>query len=102
MIPTEQMNSVAAQLVLLLGAGAGCGPLITGIAMATGGSRAYAVTIAAGSAALAVYLLVRIIQHPSATRAIPRNAVTVIGRLYYVPATAASLGRRIRLRRSRR
>jgi len=28
--------------------------------------------------------------------------VAVIGRLYYVPATAASLGRRIRLRRSRR
>jgi len=101
-IPTEQMNSVAAQLVLLLGAGAGCGPLITGIAMATGGSGAYAATIAAGSATLALYLLVRIIQHPSATRAIPRNAVAVIGCLYYVPATAASLGRRIRLRRSRR
>lgn len=101
-IPPEQMNAVAAQLVLLLGAGAGCGPILTGIAMATAGTDAYALMIAMGSALLAGYLMVRIIQHPPATRAIPRNAVAVIGRLYYVPATAASLGRRIRARRPRR
>jgi hypothetical protein len=47
-------------------------------------------------ATIALFLIVRIAQAPSSVRAKPWNDVALTERTLYIPATVASMGRRLR------
>jgi len=77
-IPSEQMNAVAGQLVLLYGVGAMIGPLIGSAAMAAS-TDGYVWTTVVAHAAIAAFLMVRVAQHPDRhkrTQAVPLEGIT--------------------------
>ncbi len=95
-VPPEQLTAAASQLVLLYGAGAFVGPILGSFVMTAVGDDGYAWMIIATHVSIALFLLVRIAQYPSAVRAKPSNAVQLAGRVLYLPATAVAMGRRLR------
>jgi MFS family permease len=95
-VPTEQLTAAASQLVLLYGAGAFFGPIVGSFVMARVGDDGYPWMTIVTHGAIALFLLVRIAQYPSAVRAKPWNAVSLADRLVYLPATALGMGRRLR------
>lgn len=95
-VPTEQLTAAASQLVLLYGAGAFVGPIVGSLVMALVGDDGFAWTTVVTHGAVALFLMVRMVQHPSSVRAKPWNAVPLAGRLTYLPATALAMGRRLR------
>ena len=101
-VPTERLTAAAGQLVLLFGAGAFLGPIIGAAVMGRGGANGFVWMTIGTHAAVALYLIVRIAQHPPSQRAKPWNAVPVAGRVLYLPATAVAMGRRLRPQRRRR
>jgi MFS family permease len=102
-VPTEQLTAAASQLVLLYGAGAFLGPIIGSFVMAQVGDDGFAWTTVVTHGSIALFLAVRMLQHPSSERAKPWNAVPLAGRLMYLPATTLAMGRRLRPgRRARR
>lgn len=95
-VPSEQLTAAASQLVMLYGAGAFAGPIIGSFVMSVVGDNGYASMTIATHGAIALFLVVRVLQHPTAVRAKPWNAVPTAGRLLYLPATAVAMGRRLR------
>lgn len=100
-VPPERLMAVAAQLVLLYGAGAFVGPFVASAAMSLIGDSGYVWTAIGAHGCIAAFLAVRIAQWRPSVRAKPWNEVALMDRLYYLPATAASIGRRLRPRRMR-
>lgn len=100
-VPAERLTAVAAQLVVVYGAGAFTGPLLASVIMGVVGDEGYVWTVLIAHLTIALYLATRIAQAPAGVRAKPWNDVALTERPLYVPATVASMGRRLR-RTSRR
>jgi MFS family permease len=100
-VPAERLTAVAAQLVVVYGAGAFTGPLLASMVMGAVGTDGYVWTAVITHLTIAVFLAVRIAQAPADVRAKPWNEVALTERPLYVPATVASMGRRLQ-RTSRR
>lgn len=100
-VPAERLTAVAAQLVVVYGAGAFTGPLLASVIMGVVGDDGYVWTALIAHLTIACYLAIRIAQAPAGVRAKPWNDVALTERALYVPATVASMGRRLR-RPSRR
>ncbi len=98
----ELLTAAAAQLVVLFGVGAFIGPLVMAVSMGIYGVDAYPASSAIGLGAISLFLLVRIIQHPSAERATPEKDVALDTQVLQIPATAVAMGRRLRYRRPAR
>ena len=101
-VPAEKLTAVASQLVVLYGAGAFVGPFLASIVMRTVGNSGFAWTVVGVHAVIGSYLVVRIFQWRAPIRAKPWNEVALAGRVFYLPATAVGMGRRIRQSRNRR
>jgi MFS family permease len=101
-VPAEKLTAAASQLVVLFGAGAFAGPFIASVVMSAVGNSGYAWTIVGVHVAIGVFLTVRILQWRTPIRAKPWNEVALAGRVFYLPATAVGMGRRIRETRNRR
>lgn len=101
-VPTEKLTAAASQLVVLFGAGAFCGPFLASVIMAAVGNSGFAWTVVIVHATIGSYLLYRIIRIRAPLRAKPWNEVALAGRVFYLPATAVGMGRRIRETRNRR
>jgi MFS family permease len=95
----ELLTAAAAQLVVLFGVGAFIGPLVMAASMGLFGVNAYPASAAIGLGLISLFLLVRIIQHPSAERATPEKDVALDTQVLQIPATAVAMGRRLRYRR---
>ena len=95
----ELWTAAAAQLVVLFGVGAFIGPLVMAASMGLFGVNAYPASAAIGLGLISLFLLVRIIQHPSAERATPEKDVALDTQVLQIPATAVAMGRRLRYRR---
>ena len=95
-IPAEQLTAAASQLVLLFGIGAFVGPVVGSFVMDVVGSGGYPWMAIATHGAITAFLLIRIAQYPAAVRAKPWNAVPIVGRAMYLPATVVAMGRRLR------
>ena len=87
---------------MLFGAGAFLGPFIASIVMASLGNSGFAWTTIGVHAVIALFLTMRLIQWPAPIRAKPWNEVALAGRVFYLPATAVGMGRRIRGSRNQR
>lgn len=101
-VPTEQLTAAASQLVVLFGAGAFVGPFVASIIMGIVGNSGFAWTVVVVHAAIGLYLVARMVRHRAPLRAKPWNEVALAGRVFYLPATAVGMGRRIRASRNRR
>lgn len=101
-VPTEQLTAAASQLVVLFGAGAFLGPFLASITMGLVGNVGFAWTIVAVHGVIGIYLLYRMLRVRAPLRAKPWNEVALAGRVFYLPATAVGMGRRIRETRNRR
>ena len=101
-VPTEKLTAAASQLMILFGAGAFAGPFIASVVMGVMGNVGFAWTVVAVHAVIGSFLLVRIITIRAPLRAKPWNEVALAGRVFYLPATAVGMGRRIRESRNRR
>ncbi|MAT04901.1 MAG: MFS transporter [Acidimicrobiaceae bacterium] len=95
-VPAERLTAVAAQLVLVYGAGAFVGPLLASVVMGVVGDEGYVWTALVAHLTIAGYLAIRVAQAPTGVRAKPWNDVALTERALYVPATVASMGRRLR------
>ncbi len=95
-VPEDTLTAVASHLVMLFGVGALLGPVVASLMMAAMGADGYVWTVIVAHLVIAAFLAVRIVQHPSAERAKPWNAVNLAGRALYLPSTVVSLGRRMR------
>lgn len=95
-IPAEKLTAVASQLVVLFGAGAFLGPFLASVVMSIVGNAGFAWVIMGVHGAIAGYLMVRMYQWRAPIRAKPWNEVALAGRVFYLPATAVGMGRRIR------
>ena len=95
-VPAARLTAVAAQLVVVYGAGAFAGPLIASTIMGVVGDDGYVWTVLIAHLAIALYLAARVAQAPAGVRAKPWNDVALTERALYVPATVASMGRRLR------
>jgi MFS family permease len=94
-VPTEQLTAAASQLVLVYGAGALVGPIITSAAMGIG-LDGYVWTIIAIHGALVVFLVWRYFAYRLPLRRRPWQEVSLSARVFYIPATVVSTGRRLR------
>ena len=101
-VPTEKLTAAASQLVVLFGAGAFAGPFLASVVMQQVGNSGFAWSIVVVHATIGGYLLSRIIRVRAPLRAKPWNEVALAGRVFYLPATAVGMGRRIRQTRNRR
>lgn len=101
-VPTEKLTAAASQLVVLFGAGAFVGPFLASVVMGAIGNTGFAWTVVVVHATIGSYLLYRIIRVRAPLRAKPWNEVALAGRVFYLPATAVGMGRRIRQTRNRR
>ena len=101
-IPTAKLTAAASQLVVLFGAGAFAGPFLASVVMGLVGNSGFAWTVVVVHATIGLYLLYRIIRIRAPLRAKPWNEVALAGRVFYLPATAVGMGRRIRESRNRR
>jgi hypothetical protein len=63
------------------------------------GTDGYLWSIAAIHAVIALFLVLRILQWRTPLRAKPWNEVALAGRVFYLPATAVGMGRRLRANR---
>lgn len=95
-VPAERLTAVAAQLVVVYGAGAFAGPLLASVVMGVVGDDGYVWTALVAHLTIAGYLAIRVAQAPTGVRAKPWNDVALTERALYVPATVASMGRRLR------
>lgn len=100
-VPTEQLTAVASQLVVLYGAGAFIGPFLGSVVMGVVGTDGFVWTTVATHLVIAVFLTVRVLQWRPSVRAKPWNAVVLTARAFEPPATAAAMGRRLRIPRRR-
>lgn len=98
-VPADTLAAVASQLILLYGAGALTGPFLTSMLMSALGTDGYLWSIAAIHAVIALFLVLRILQWRTPLRAKPWNEVALAGRVFYLPATAVGMGRRLRANR---
>jgi MFS family permease len=101
-VPTEKLTAAASQLVVLFGAGAFVGPFLASILMQRVGNSGFAWTVVIVHAVIGGYLLCRILMVHAPLRAKPWNEVALAGRVFYLPATAVGMGRRIRETHNRR
>jgi len=101
-VPTEKLTAAASQLVVLFGAGAFLGPFLASVLMQRVGNSGFAWTAVIVHAVIGSYLLYRIAVVRAPLRAKPWNEVALAGRVFYLPATAIGMGRRIRETRNRR
>lgn len=101
-VPTEQLTAAASQLVVLFGAGAFIGPFLASLLMSLLGNSGFAWTVVGVHVAISAYLCYRIVRFRAPIRAKPWNEVALAGRVFYLPATAVGMGRRIRDTRNRR
>ncbi len=101
-VPTEKLTAAASQLVVLFGAGAFVGPFLASVIMGLLGNVGFAWTIVVVHATIGLYLSYRMIRIRAPLRAKPWNEVALAGRVFYLPATAVGMGRRIRASRNRR
>lgn len=95
-VPTAKLTAASSQLVMLFGTGALLGPLVGAAVMARTGPSGYAWMAVVAHLVIATFLTVRVLQHPTETRAKPWNEVPVAGRPLVIPATAVAMGRRLR------
>jgi MFS family permease len=100
-LPPERMTAAASQLVLLFGAGAMVGPLLVSVTMRYGGTDAFAWTVVVLHLAIAAFLVARMLIYRAPLTSKPRNDVGMSARVFYIPATVVSMGRRIRDTRGR-
>jgi MFS family permease len=101
-VPTEKLTAAASQLVVLFGAGAFVGPFLASLVMQAVGNSGFAWTVVIVHATIGSYLLYRVVRVHAPLRAKPWNEVALAGRVFYLPATAVGMGRRIRETRNRR
>jgi MFS family permease len=101
-VPSEKLTAAASQLVVLFGAGAFAGPFLASIIMGFVGNSGFAWTVVVVHTVIGSYLLYRMITVRAPLRAKPWNEVALAGRVFYLPATAVGMGRRIRESRNRR
>jgi MFS family permease len=101
-VPSEKLTAAASQLVVLFGAGAFTGPFIGSVVMSVTGNSGFAWTVVGVHVTIGSFLTVRILQWRAPIRAKPWNEVALAGRVFYLPATAVGMGRRIRQTRDRR
>ncbi len=101
-VPTAKLTAAASQLVVLFGAGAFVGPFLASVVMGLVGNDGFAWTVVVVHATIAVYLTFRMVRVRAPLRAKPWNEVALAGRVFYLPATAVGMGRRIRESRNRR
>lgn len=95
-LPPERMTAAASQLVLLFGAGAMAGPLLVSLTMRLFGTDGFAWTTMALHVLIAGFLVVRMMIYRSPITSKPVNDVSLSARVFYIPATVVSMGRRIR------
>jgi MFS family permease len=100
-VPAERLTAAAGHLVMLYGAGAFLGPIVGSFAMNAIGDTGYPWMTVVTHLSIAMFLFVRVVQHPTSKRAKPWNAVPISGRLLEFPATAVAMGRRLRPGRRR-
>lgn len=101
-VPADKLTAAASQLVVLFGAGAFVGPFLASVVMSGVGNSGFAWTVIGVHVVIAVFLSIRILQWRAPIRAKPWNEVALAGRVFYLPATAVGMGRRIRETHNRR
>lgn len=101
-LPPERMTAAASQLVLLFGAGAMVGPFLVSVTMRFVGTDGFAWTTMVLHLLIAAFLLVRMFMWRAPLTAKPMNEVSLSARVFYIPATVVSMGRRIRETRTDR
>jgi MFS family permease len=101
-LPVGRITAAAAQLVVLFGIGAFLGPFVMAVVLTAVGDDGYPIASGVMLGAISLFLVVRIIQHPSRERATPERDVALDTAVLQVPATAVAMGRRLRPRRTRR
>lgn len=101
-LPPARITAAAAQLVVLFGFGALLGPFIMSIVLSVVGDNGYPYAAASLLIAIALFLAIRIAQHPARERAHPEQEVALDTAVMQIPATAVAMGRRLRPRRPRR
>jgi len=101
-VPTPKLTAAASQLVVLFGAGAFAGPFLASVVMRALGNVGFAWNVVVVHATIGLYLSYRMIRVRAPLRAKPWNEVALAGRVFYLPATAVGMGRRIRMPRNRR
>ena len=99
-VPTDKLTAAASQLVVLFGAGAFVGPFLASVVMETIGNSGFAWTIVGVHLAIGLFLTIRVLQWRAPIRAKPWNEVAIAGRVFFLPATAVGMGRRIRQSRN--
>ena len=95
-VPTEKLTAAASQLVVLFGAGAFVGPFLASVVMQIVGNDGFAWTIVGVHLTIGLFLTIRVLQWRAPIRAKPWNEVAIAGRVFFLPATAVGMGRRIR------
>lgn len=98
-VPADTLAAVASQLIVLYGAGALTGPFLTSMLMSAIGTDGYLWALACVHGAIAAFFVVRMVQWRAPLRAKPWNEVALAGRVFYLPATAVGMGRRLRANR---
>jgi MFS family permease len=101
-VPAQKLTAAASQLIVLFGAGAFVGPFLASVVMHFVGNSGFAWTVVGVHATIGSFLVVRILQWRAPVRAKPWNEIALAGRVFYLPATAVGMGRRLREVRNRR
>jgi MFS family permease len=97
-VPADKLTSAASQLVLVYGSGALIGPIITSAAMGFG-NDGYVWTVVAIHGVLIAFLVYRYFAYRLPLKRRPWQEVSLSARIFYVPATVVSTGRRLRAAR---
>jgi MFS family permease len=100
-VPSSKITAAASQLVLLYGAGAMVGPIVTSLMMGAFGTDGFVWTVIAVHVVIAVFLTYRFFAYRVALIRRPWSDVSLVARPFYIPVTVVSMGRRLRARPSR-
>ena len=100
-VPASKITAAASQLVLLYGAGAMIGPIVTSLMMGAIGIDGFVWTVIVVHVAIAAFLTYRFFAYRVAFIRRPWSDVSLAARPFFIPVTVVSMGRRLRARPSR-
>jgi len=100
-VPSSKITAAASQLVLLYGAGAMIGPIVTSLMMDAIGIDGFVWTVIGVHVMIAAFLTYRFFAYRVALVRRPWSEVSLAARPFFIPVTVVSMGRRLRARPTR-
>jgi MFS family permease len=97
-VPSSKITAAASQLVMLYGAGAMLGPIVTSLTMSAIGIDGFVWTGIAIHVVIAAFLTYRFFAYRIAFIRRPWSDVSLSARPFIIPVTVVSMGRRLRAR----